>query len=318
MRLRPARSSHCHCSSAPRGQLSSDRLSLPFHPPPTPAPAPVPVERPHSLAPPPTGYKALLRLLSLWPPRGRLQLLAGLIRDSEPYPKATALLLHRLKEEMITEHAAQGEAAAGAGRGEAAGLGGSPRERPISAGAGGVGAGDACVDPASGGRSPLPVASSAVSCPARAFTPGGVFTPEAVLGPARAVLRSAASSSSPPLESQVDALLGALNVVLFLLVGAAAARPGGPRAGGGAALCGASVAELRADVLARLEARLRREMDAAWAEIGRAERHGVRGPGGGGSVQAQDESARMAFTHLQMTLVALERVLELATDVAAR
>jgi hypothetical protein len=245
----------------------------------------------------------LLRLLCLWPALDRLHLLARLIRDSQPYPKATALLLHRIKAEMIAERAAGDGDEAGAGCGSAALLKGSTPECSIWAEAGGVGG---------EGAGGVGVCAGAAAVGGVPFKAGGVFTAEAVLAPARSVLRSAAADSAPPLESQVDAILGALNLVLFLLLGKV--QPGGAWAGGGAALSGASVAALRADVLPRLEARLRREMDAAWAEIAHAERHAVAGPGKGG--QAPVEGARMAFTQLQVALVALERVLELAAEAA--
>lgn len=239
-------------------------------------------------------YRGLQRLLSLWPPTSRLDLLLSLLQACEHHPKATALLLHRLKEELLAER----RTAAVAWAGQAA-------KRAVGAAVPGGGSIDIAGDGADSGSEPVNASGGdnidgtgddGVGSPASTpvFTP--VFTPEALLPPVRAVLLSAARSGGegPPLESVLDASMGALNLLRFLLVDEMGARKAerlaASEAAAGAvttvtvpprvafgALSPASASKLRKESLGDLEARLRLEMDVVWAEVAEAER----GEGGG-------------------------------------
>ena len=220
------------------------------------------------------GYKILQRLLDLWAAAPRFDLLVSLLEKSKPHPKATALLLHRLKEELLAER----------------------KVGMVSSGEG----------TADGARTP-----------ARSIVSACVFGPAALLVPIRIVLQdtvtAAASGHNFPLESQLDAVMGALNLLRFLIADALSSRQS---VHGSIAesevLTPSLMRQLKADVLQHLDKRLREDMDMVWAEIQVSNNAGPRN-------QESDKSDRskIAFTQLQVTLVTLERVLELSAEMMA-
>ena len=82
-----------------------------------------------------------------------------------------------------------------------------------------------------------------------------------------------------------------------------------PLGGGSPGLELAAAAALRRETLKPLEARMRHEMDAAWAA---AREEARRGEGGG--VAASGGGAAVAFTHLQVALGVLERLSQLVAE----
>jgi len=184
-------------------------------------------------------YRALQRLLWLWPTAPRLALLSRLI-PSCPFPNVVALLLHRLKE----EHLAERDSAHGA---------------------------------------PL------------------IFSTAALIELAGPMLEP------PPLEAgpldSLDALMGALNLVRFLLAAAAAtASPAPPADTPQHTVSPSAARQLRADRLAPLDAALRRRMDLLWPELQAAE---AREP----PPQELNEM-RVCFTHLHVAADVAARALE--------
>jgi len=175
--------------------------------------------------------QTLQRLLDTWPPSHRLRLARGLI-GACPFPNVVALLLHRIKTDMIAARSAAAAAAASA----------APAPAAASAAAG------SASSEAAGSAS-----GAAAAAADDAFPPAEVA----------AVLEELLRTQADP-ATFLDALMGALNLLRFLLALKGSA--------GSELLPAAEVARLRRDALEPLDLRMRRSMDDVHQEVQRMER----------------------------------------------
>ena len=155
--------------------------------------------------------------------------------------------------------------------------------------------------------------NAAVAAPAGASTDSAErhFPPEELARIAMQLLDPGADPSGC-----LDALMAALNLVIFLLVDRTASRAVATEAKGsqpclGTSLSTETVRKLRSDHLEPLDLCIRRCMDGVWAEITAAEERGTgcRHPGGSRGLQ-------VTFTQLQVALQVLGRATELCRTAA--